>query len=350
MEELNTIKASFLEKKKDIKTLENIKEIRAEFLGKKSEINNIFKKVVSLSDEEKKVVGTKVNNLRELIVNDLKSIEDKLLEEKVKQELERETIDITLPVRDENIGEVHPLSYVINEMRTLFQTMNFAEATGTEIETDWFNFEGLNTPQNHPARQMQDTFYLNDNSKGEKVVLRTQTTSIELREMSNKNKKPPFKFFVADKVFRREMDSTHSPMFHQLEGVYVNKNVTMQDLKNCLTTFLKKFFGLKEVPLRFRPSYFPFTSPSVEVDIRCKKTDGKLILGEGDDWLEVLGGGMLHPTVLGNANIDPDVYTGFAFGCGIERFAMLKYGIRDIRNLYDGDIRFLKQYGFKAED
>ena len=224
--------------------------------------------------------------------------------------------------------------------------MGFTITNGSEIENDWNCFEGLNIPKHHPARQMQDTFYLNNNEDNDKsILLRTQTSSMEIREMTGK--KPPFKFFCTGKVFRSEMDATHAPMFHQMEGVYLDKNITMQDLKNCLITILKKYFDINKVPLRFRPSYFPFTSPSVEVDIKYKKESDRILLGEGDNWIEILGAGMLHPNVLKNVGIDNNEYQGFAFGFGIERMAMLKYGIKDIRNLYDGDIRFLKHYGFR---
>ena len=341
---MESIKSNFLEKLKNVNDFDDLRTLKADFLGKKSEINNLMKNLTTLSIEEKKSLGTEINNLKQFITEELNKIEKTLNEEKIKKELQLEKIDITLPVRKQESGYIHPIIKVQKELQDILYSMGFSITNGSEIENDWNCFEGLNIPKHHPARQMQDTFYLK-NTENNSILLRTQTTAIEIREMTAK--KPPFKFVCMGKVFRSEMDATHSPMFHQLEGVFVDEGITIQDLKNCLITILKKFFNLKSVPLRFRPSYFPFTSPSIEVDIKYKKVDGKIILGEGEDWIEVLGCGMLHPQVLKNVGIDVNKYTGFAFGFGIERMAMLKYGIRDIRNLYDGDIRFLKQYGFK---
>ncbi len=341
------IKNKFLEKIKFVDNLEDIKNIRAEFLGKKSEVFSLFKEIQSLDIEEKKKKGAEINELKEFITEEIEKKEKELIEKKVEEELKREVIDITLPVRKNEEGLIHPISKVEEELRNIMYSMGFSLTSGSEIENDWNCFEGLNIPKHHPARQMQDTFYLkNDYENNNVLLLRTQTTSVDSREM--KNKKPPFKFFTIGKTFRSEMDATHCPMFHQIDVVYVDENVNMQDLKNCLITIMKKFFNLDDVPLRFRPSYFPFTSPSVEVDIKYKKTNDKIVLGEGDNWIEILGAGMLHPNVLKNANIDINEYQGFAFAFGIERMAMLKYGIKDIRYLYDGDLRFLKQYGFKV--
>ena len=318
---MENIKNTFLEKTKTVNNIDDLRILKADFLGKKSEINNLMKNLANLSIEEKKSLGTEINNLKQFITEELNKIEEK-----------------------QEIGYIHPMVKVQKELQDILYSMGFSITSGSEIENDWNCFEGLNIPKHHPARQMQDTFYLK-NEENNAILLRTQTSAMEIREMTAK--KPPFKFICTGKVFRSEMDSTHSPMFHQLEGVFVDEGITIQDLKNCLITILKKFFNLKTVPLRFRPSYFPFTSPSIEVDIKYKKVDGKIILGEGEDWIEILGCGMLHPQVLKNVGINSNKYTGFAFGFGIERMAMLKYGIRDIRNLYDGDIRFLRQYGFK---
>jgi phenylalanyl-tRNA synthetase alpha chain len=346
MKDIENIKSEFLNAAKSIKNIENIKDVRALFLGKNSKINEIFKNLVSMSDEEKKTVGVKINELRDFISGELKSLEERFLREKIEEELKKESLDVTLPVREENEAFIHPLSYVVNEFKEIALSMGFSIARDSEITSDWYCFESLNIPKHHPARQMQDTFFLPNNDKGETMLLRTQTTSVDVKEMLKG--KPPFKFINYGKTFRSEMDATHTPMFHQMDFVYVDKDVTIQDLKNFLTTFLRKFFNLKELPVRFRPSYFPFTSPSVEVDVKCKKEEGRLIVGEGDDWLEILGSGMLHPNVLQNAGLDPEVYQGFALGPGIERFGMLKYGIRDIRNMYDGNLKFLKAYGFRT--
>lgn len=341
---LQEIREKFLEEIQKIDKLDQIKNIRAKFLGKKSDISDLLSKISSLTVEEKRTIGVEINTLKNFIAEEIEKFEKKILDKNIENELQAEILDITLPVRQKNEGLIHPISKVQEEFRNILYSMGFSIASGSEIENDWNCFEGLNIPKHHPARQMQDTFYLK-NDEDNIILLRTQTTTMEVREMS-KNK-PPFKFCCTGKVFRSEMDSTHCPMFHQMEGVYVDEHINMQDLKNCLTTILKKFFNLKEVPMRFRPSYFPFTSPSVEVDLKCKKMNGKIILGEGDDWIEILGAGMLHPNVLKNVNINTDKYQGFAFGFGIDRMAMLKYGIRDMRNLYDGDVRFLQHYGFK---
>ncbi|MDR0571983.1 MAG: phenylalanine--tRNA ligase subunit alpha [Rickettsiales bacterium] len=346
MEKIKSIKASFLEKARDVSSTENIKEIKSFFLGKNSDINGVFKDLVSLAEEEKKLIGVEVNNLRSFITDKLKLLEDEIIRAKIEEELKKETLDITLPVREDVNGFIHPVSFVIKELADIAVSMGFSIARDSEVENDWFCFESLNIPKHHPARQMQDTFYLRDSDNGEKIVLRTQTTSIQVKEM--KGKLPPFKFINYGKTFRSEMDATHSPMFHQMDFVYVDRGVTMQDLKDFLVTFIKKFFSLNTVPLRFRPSYFPFTSPSMEVDIKCKKDGGRIIIGEGNNWLEILGSGMIHQNVLINAGIDSEEYQGFALAFGVERMAMLKYGIRDIRNLYEGDIRFLKAYGFRV--
>jgi phenylalanyl-tRNA synthetase alpha chain len=345
---LEEIRKDFLEKIVGVKDLEGIKNIRACFLGSKGKVSELMKNIQSMSIDEKKNFGAEVNNLKNFIVDEIDKIGNVLTNRKIEEELKNESIDVTLPIREENEGFIHPMVKVQDELRNIMYSMGFSITNGSEIENDWNCFEALNVPKNHPARQMQDTFYLRNNENEETILLRTQTTAMEIREMS-KNK-PPFKFCCTGKVFRSEMDSTHCPMFHQMEGVYVDKNVSLQDLKNCLGTIIKKFFNLKEASLRFRPSYFPFTSPSVEVDIRCKKLDDRIILGEGDDWTEILGAGMLHPNVLKNVGIDINEYGGFAFGFGIERVATLKYGIRDMRNLYDGDVRFLRQYGFRVFD
>jgi phenylalanyl-tRNA synthetase alpha chain len=331
---------------KSIQGTKNIKDIRALFLGKNSKINEIFRNLVSMTNEEKRTVGIEINNLRNFISDKLKAFEDDFIRTKIEEELKKGSLDVTLPVREEADARIHPLSFVMNELKNIALSMGFSITRDSEITTDWYCFESLNIPKHHPARQMQDTFFLLNSDKGDTMVLRTQTTSVDVKEM--KGKTPPFKFINYGKTFRSEMDATHSPMFHQIDFVYLDRGVTMQDLKNCLVTLMRKFFNLKDVPLRFRPSYFPFVSPGVEVDIRCRKEEGKLTMGDGDDWMEILGAGMLHPNVLKNADIDPEKYQGFAFAFGVERMGMLKYGIRDIRSLYDGDIRALRAYGFRS--
>ncbi len=344
--DLEKIRANFLNKIESVKDMGQLKELKSNFLGKKSEINELFKNISTLTIEKKKEFGSKINEIRSFFEKKIDELEKSIKNSLIEEELKKEALDITLPVRQSNIGLMHPISKVQQEFREILYSMGFSIVSGSEIENDWNCFEGLNIPKHHPARQMQDTFYLKNNEGDDDVILlRTQTTSVDSREM--KNKKPPFKFFTIGKNFRSEMDATHCPMFHQFDAVYVDKNINMQDLKNCLITIMKKFFDLDNIPLRFRPSYFPFTSPSVEVDIKYRKESDRIILGDGDSWIEILGAGMLHPNVLKNVGMDNTEYQGFAFAFGIERMAMLKYGIKDMRNLYDGDIRFLKHYGFK---
>lgn len=341
---ISDLKNKFLKVIETASSIKDVQVIRIAFLGKNGEITKLSKEIANFSIEEKKTIGAEINNLKQFINEKISEIQEVLENAEINKKLKEEFLDITLPCREEEGGFIHPMSRVQKELEDIFLSMGFAITDGPEIDTDWNCFEGPNIPKNHPARQMQDTFYLN-NFVDDAIVLRTHTTTMEIREMSRSE--PPFKFVSSGKVFRKEIDATHSPMFHQIEGVYVDENVSLQDLKNCLITFCKKFFNLKEVPLRIRPSYFPFTSPSLEIDMKCRKLDGKLIIGEGNDWMEFVGAGMLHPNVLRNVNIDPEKYQGFAFGFGIDRLLMLKYGVRDIRNLYEGDIRFLRNYGFK---
>lgn len=340
------IKREFLEEIRKINKLEELKNLRARFLGKSSKITILLREVATMSAEEKREAGSELNTLKNFIAEEIEKFEKQLENKELERELQSEILDVTLPVREREAGFIHPLSKVQDEFRNIMYSLGFSLATGSEIENDWNCFEGLNIPKHHPARQMQDTFYLRKGEEGkEDLLLRTQTTAIETREMTRN--KPPFKFFCCGKTFRSEMDSTHCPMFHQLEGVYVDEHISMQDLKDCLATIMKKFFDVKRVPLRFRPSYFPFTSPSVEVDIQYKKVDNRILVGEGDRWIEVLGAGMLHENVFKNVGVDIAKYQGFAFGFGIERMAMLKYAMGDMRNLYDGDVRFLRHYGFR---
>lgn len=347
LEEQLLLKDKFLNELNSVNNEQELNELKVKFLGKKGEITLLTKDIANLSIEEKKTIGSKINELKDFISNKISEKNEIIIQSEINKKIESEFLDITLPPRECYNGGMHPLSKVQHELEEIFDSMGFSITDGPEVEDDWHCFTGPNTPEDHPARQMQDTFYLPD-FENSKIVLRTQTTSMQIREMEKSV--PPFKFITIGKTFRSEMDATHTPMFHQIEGVYVNKNVTMQDLKNCLITFLKKFFGLNEVSLRFRPSYFPFTSPSLEIDIKCTKANGKLILGTGNDWMEICGAGMIHPNVLKNVNIDPTKWQGFAFGFGVERLAMLKYGIRDMRNLYEGDMRFLKNYNFKIKD
>lgn len=330
-------------------SLSALEELRVKYLGKSGILTSQMKTIGSLEPEERKSFGAKVNTAKDVVSGKIEEKRILLEEQELNARLASETVDITLPVRLEKTGSIHPISKVGFEVAEIFSGMGFCVETGPEIEDDFHNFSALNIPENHPARQMQDTFYLEGEYEGKTLLLRTHTSSVQIRTMqrSAKNgKKPPFKFISPGRVYRSDMDITHTPMFHQVEGLYIDKNVTMADLKGVLHEFLRIFFELESVPIRFRPSFFPFTEPSAEVDIGCARSKDGIKIGEGSDWLEILGCGMVHPNVLTNVNIDPKEYQGYAFGIGLERLAMLKYGAPDLRDFFDSDIRWLKHYGF----
>lgn len=317
-------------------SLENLESIRILYIGQNGLIKNELKTLAKLPLEEKKSLGSRVNQLYEdtkvRIQQKKIFLQERILEEK----LHKENLDVTLPVRPFLTGKIHPISHAISEALDIFTSMGFEYFTGPEIEDSYHAFDALNTPAHHPARQAQDTFYLEND-----YLLRPHTSSLQIRYM--KQHTPPFCMVTAGRVYRNDWDATHTPMFHQIEGFYVDKGVDMANLKYCLNTFLSNFFGSNKN--RFRPSFFPFTEPSAEVDIACSKKDGKILIG-GNDWMEVLGCGMIHKNVLKNVGIDPQQYTGFAFGMGVERLAMLKYKISDLRQFYENDLRWLQHYGF----
>jgi len=259
--------------------------------------------------------------------------------------LARERTDVTLPARERPQGRIHPVSQVTEEIVAIFADMGFTVAEGPDVEDDWHNFEALNIPPEHPARQMQDTFYLESrDAQGQPLVLRTHTSPVQIRTM--RAGKPPFRIIAPGRVYRRDYDMTHTPMFHQVEGLLIDRRTHMGHLKGCLTDFVRAFFERDDIPVRFRPSYFPFTEPSAEMDIGCRRSKDELVVGEGSDWLEILGCGMVHPKVLEAVGLDPEIWQGFAFGMGIDRVAMLKYGIPDLRTFFEGDLRWLEHYGF----
>lgn len=315
-----------------------LEEIRVKYLGKKGELTTILRSMGGLSKEERPLVGKLVNEVK-------KEVEDKI-EEKVKlikekeknAKLSSEVIDISLPGKKNNVGKRHPLDLTLESMKDIFISMGFTIEEGPEVELDYYNFEALNIPKNHPARSEQDTFYINDN-----LVLRTQTSPVQIRVMENQA--PPIKMIAPGKVYRSDaVDATHSPIFYQMEGLVIDKGVTFADLKGTLELFAKKMFGDK-VKTKFRPHHFPFTEPSAEMDATCFVCEGKgCRVCKGSGWIELLGCGMVHPQVLRNCGIDPEVYSGFAFGFGVDRMVMLKYGIDDIRLLYESDMRFLDQF------
>lgn len=346
MEKLQQTKSNFEEKIKNITSEQQLKEFRNEFTSKNGSITALMQNIKDLPLEEKKTYGAEINKLKVFAEEQISILEQKFADQKIKENLKNEGLDITIPVRKTEEGLIHPMTKVQLELEEIFHSMGFSFSDGPEIEDDWHCFEALNMPPSHPARQMQDTFYMPNSDDGKEIVLRTQTTSIEIREMLKG--KPPFKTITMGKVYRRDFDATHVPMFHQIEAFYVDIGITMANLKYLIAEFCRKFFEVENVFLRFRPSYFPYTAPSMEVDMKCTREGGKIVkFGEGDDWVELGGSGMLHPTVLKNVGLNPEEYQGFAFGFGVERLAMLKYGISDMRYLYEGDLRFLRHYGFR---
>ena len=329
-------------------TLDKLEDIRITALGKKGTITGLMKSLGSLDPDKRKEAGQLLNAIKEEVASatDVRKItmEDAALE----AQLHRDRVDVTLPVRRESNGSIHPITQTIDELTAIFCEMGFTVADGPHIESDYYNFSALNIPPEHPARQEQDTFYLPPDETGTPRVLRTHTSPVQIRTMEKNT--PPIKIIVPGRTFRSDHDATHSPMFHQVEGLVIDKTSHMGHLKGCLIDFCRAFFGVDDLPVRFRPSYFPFTEPSAEVDIGCTRAGGEFRIGKGDDWLEILGSGMVHPRVLSGCGINPDEYQGFAFGMGIERIAMLKYGIPDLRPFYDTDIRWLKHYGFVPLD
>jgi len=326
----------------NISNLDELEQIRLKLLGRNGEITTKMKSLGSLPQEERKQAGAELNKLKNEVSSLIDNKKQVLELEALNQKLSSEKIDVTLPVRNEQKGSIHPITKVINEASDIMRAMGFNQVDGPEIEEDWYNFEALNFPPNHPARLMHDTFYLVEGN-GKTPLLRTHTSPVQVRTMIDN--KPPFRIFSLGKTYRCDSDATHTPMFHQVEGLLIDKNINMGHLKGCLSEFLERFFGVK-VPLRFRPSYFPFTEPSAEVDVQCTRDKSSVKIGVGTDWLELLGCGMVHPNVLKNVGIDPNKYQGFAFGLGIDRLAMLKYGIPDLRDFFEPDNRWLEHYGF----
>lgn len=336
---LMQIKEAALEAINNQDDLEKINELRVKYLGKKGELTAILKGMGKLSKEERPVIGELANTVRDAISQALEEKAEDLRAKALDAKLAAETLDVTLPGMSMPQGHLHPLTQVINDAKRIFTGLGFEIAEGPEIESDYYNFEALNLPPDHPARDMQDTFYIND-----KVVLRTQTSGCQVHAMEKMNGKLPVKVIAPGRVYRRDDDATHSPMFHQIEGLLVDEHITMADLKGVLLAFAREMFG-QDVKIRLRPSYFPFTEPSAEVDISCVACGGKgCRVCKGTGWLEILGSGMVHPNVLRAGGYDPEKVTGFAFGMGVERIAMLRYDINDLRLLFANDKRFLEQF------
>ena len=345
MSDIIKIKDEYLIKLSNNLDLNDVNQIKSELFGKNGKISNEFKKMGSLSADDRKKFSSELNSIKDELQA---TIEKKIKEievSEINKKLQNEKVDVTLPERSFSRGKIHPVSQVIDEISSIFSEIGFSVAEGPDVENEYNNFTALNTPDNHPARDMHDTFYLDDKKK---LLLRTHTSPVQVRTMLSG--KPPFKIIAPGRTYRSDSDQTHAPMFHQVEGLHIDKNINMGHLKGCLNYFIKEFFEVDKIKMRFRPSHFPFTEPSAEVDIGYTLKDGKIVIGQGDNWLEILGCGMVHPNVLKNVKVNPGMYQGYAFGIGIDRLAMLKYGINDLRAFFETDYRWLNHFGFDPLD
>ena len=345
MSDLKKIKDELLLKLKSKLNLSEVNQMKSDLFGKNGLVSSQFKKIGTIAETERKKFASELNvikdELQDLINLKIKEIEN----EEIREKLQKEKIDITLPERPFVRGKIHPVSQTIDEISSIFSEIGFSVEEGPDVESEYNNFTALNTPENHPARDMHDTFYLDEKKER---LLRTHTSPVQIRTMLKD--KPPFKIIAPGRTYRSDSDQTHAPMFHQVEGLHIDKDINMGHLKGCLNYFIKEFFELDKIKMRFRPSHFPFTEPSAEVDIGYEMKNGKIVIGEGDQWLEILGCGMVHPNVLRNVKVDPTKFQGYAFGMGIDRLAMLKYGINDLRAFFDCDYRWLNHFGFDPLD
>jgi len=329
-------------------SLDELESIRVQSLGKKGSLSLAMKELGQLEPDARREAGQALNAIKSEVSDAIDQRKADLARDALNQRLATEKVDVSLAPRFEAEGRIHPLSRTLEEITAIFAEMGFTVAEGPDIESDYYNFTALNIPPEHPARQEHDTFYLTPDDEGRRKVLRTHTSPVQIRTMEAI--RPPIRIIAPGRTYRSDHDATHSPMFHQCEGLVIGKDIHMGHLKGCLIDFCRAFFGVDDLPVRFRPSYFPFTEPSAEVDIGCTREGGGLKIGAGDDWLEILGSGMVNPRVLENCGIDPNEYQGFAFGMGLERIAMLKYGIPDLRPFYDSDLRWMRHYGFLPFD
>lgn len=337
-EQLNSIRVQAVKELSTVASIQELENVRVKYLGKKGELTSVLRGMGALSTEERPVIGQLANEVRASVEGMIEDTKNKLVKKERIIQLEKEVIDVTIPGKSKTLGKRHPLSIVLDEIKEVFIGMGYEIAEGPEVELDYYNFEALNIPKDHPARDIQDTFYVNDN-----IVLRTQTSPVQIRVMEKQ--KPPIKIICPGRVYRSDaVDATHSPIFHQVEGLVIDKGVTMGDLVGTLQVFAKSLFGEK-TKIRLRPHHFPFTEPSAEVDVSCWTCGGKgCRVCKNEGWIEILGAGMVHPKVLEVCGIDPEVYSGFAFGLGVERTTMGRFNIDDLRLLYENDIRFLRQF------
>jgi len=350
MTDLNTLERDLLAQVENASDEAALDGVRVAALGKKGVVSELLKTLGAMTPEERKEKGPLINGLRDRVAGALAARKDALADAALERRLASERIDVTLPVQEgpETRGRIHPITQVIDELTVIFADMGFSVAEGPDIETDYYNFTALNFPVGHPAREMHDTFFLAPDHRGERKVLRTHTSPVQIRTM--KTQAPPIRVIIPGRTYRHDSDQTHTPMFHQVEGLVIDRTANIAHLKWVLEEFCKAYFEVEHVRMRFRPSFFPFTEPSAEVDIQCSRRGGEIRFGEGNDWLEILGCGMVHPNVLRNCGLDPDEFQGFAWGLGIDRIAMLKYGMPDLRPFFEADVRWLQHYGFRPLD
>jgi phenylalanyl-tRNA synthetase alpha chain len=351
MDTIEQVRADVLAAVGDAADVDALEQVRIRELGKKGRLTGLLKGLAGLDPDARRRAGAALNALKDEITAALDTRKAALARTALERRLIDEAIDVTLPVRPEAHGRIHPISQTIDEVVAIFGAMGFVVAEGPDIEDDWHNFTALNIPPEHPARQEMDTFYLPGTRDfylpgtrdAHRLVLRTHTSPVQIRTLCRRP--PPLRIIAPGRTYRCDSDATHSPMFHQVEGLVIDETSHMGHLKGCLIEFLRAYFAVDDLPVRFRPSYFPFTEPSAEVDIGCRRSRGSLTIGHGDDWLEILGCGMVNPRVLAACDVDPDRYQGFAFGMGLERITMLKHGIPDLRTFFESDVRWLKHYG-----
>jgi phenylalanyl-tRNA synthetase alpha chain len=350
MSDLESLERKILERISAAADEAALEEARIAVLGKKGVVSERMRVLGEASPDARRALGQALNALKDRVTAALEERRAALREAALKERLATECVDVTLPVPPSPVSQgcVHPISQVIDEVTAIFADMGFSVAEGPDVETDEMNFSALNIPEDHPARQMHDTFYLVPSAGGPHYLLRTHTSPVQIRTM--RAGKPPFRVIAPGRVYRCDSDQTHTPMFHQVEALVIDRDTHMGHLKWCVEEFARAFFEVPQVKMRFRPSYFPFTEPSAEVDIGCRRTGGEIVFGQGEDWLEIMGCGMVHAKVLQNVGLDPDKWQGFAFGMGIDRIAMLKYGISDLRAFFEPDLRWLRHYGFSALD
>ena len=348
MTDLEQLRLETIEAAATAASLDALEVLRVESLGRNGNITARMKELGALPAEERKAAGQALNAVKTEVSDAIDARKAELEAAVLESRLAQEGIDVTLPVRGQPEGFIHPISQTMDELMAIFGEMGFRVAEGPDIEDDFHNFTALNIPEEHPARQMHDTFYFPEGGDGTAKLLRTHTSPVQIRTMMAAP--PPHRIVAPGRTYRCDSDITHTPMFHQIEGLVIDKSTHMGHLKGCLEDFCRAYFEVDDLPLRFRPSYFPFTEPSCEVDIGCSRAGGKLSIGAGEDWLEILGAGMVHPNVLANCGLDSNEWQGFAFGLGVERIAMLKYGIPDLRTFYESDLRWLRHYGFAALD